>query len=357
MRTPAVLLAASLLLLAGGARAVRADAKIPGEADALTDEVRATVQKHLEVISKVVSDDPKSKADAEKARRAILVLGPVVFPVVENAMRLGPTEGARPHLNLLKALLATKAEPDFEAFRNRVRRTILTGSVDAVGREANEFRMGKPDPKKPGKRIPPTVQPVKSGLGIAFRSADGSIVVAFGADGDEKAPDCADFNVNEPAAGLVIAIGGKPIPFPRTSGHGANVTVIAPMGFAFAWATDGAPGKAPGGNGGEGGAASATGAAGAFMHNGRRGCRRPGRRPEEEVARGRRYLVGRGGFFAFFGFAAAGAAAAPPPRSSTSLSRTKPAWPLADTRAQRWATTPFGSTITVERITPIDFFP
>jgi hypothetical protein len=280
MRIPAVLLVTSLVLVSPGVRTARADAKIPGEADALTDEVRATVQKHLEVIGRI-SDDPKTKTDAEKARRAILVLGPVVYPVVENAMRLGAAEAARPHLNYLKALLAPKAEPEFEAFRNRARRTILSGSIEALSREANEFRMGKPDPKKPGKRIPPTIQPVKSGLGIAFRSADGSIVVAFGGDGDEKTPDCADFNVNEPAAGLVIAIGGRPFPFPRTSGHGANVTVTAPTGFAFAWATDGAPGKAPGGNGGEGGAASASGGVGAYMHNGAGGAAAPAEEPKK----------------------------------------------------------------------------
>ena len=68
--------------------AARADAKLPGEVDALTDEVRSTVQRHLEVIGKA-SDEPKPKADAEKARRAILVLGPVVYPVVDNALRHG----------------------------------------------------------------------------------------------------------------------------------------------------------------------------------------------------------------------------------------------------------------------------
>jgi len=281
MRIPSGLLLASLLLLVPAARAARADAKIPGEVDALTDDVRATVQKHLEIIGKA-SDDPKSKTDAEKARRAILVLGPVVYPVVENAMRLGAGEAARPHLNLLKALLAPKPEPELEAFRIRVRRIILTGSVDAIYREANEFRMGKPDPKHPGKRIPPTIQPVKSRLGVVYRSGDGSLVVAFGADGDDKAPDCADFNVYEVTAGLVIAVGGKPLAFPRTSGHGANVSVTAPSGFAFAWATDGAPGKAPGGNGGEGGAATATGAAGTFTHDGSGGAGAPAEDPKKK---------------------------------------------------------------------------
>lgn len=280
MRIPAVLLAASLLLAAPGAPTARADAKIPGEADTLTDEVRAAAQKHLDVIAKV-TDDAKSKADAEKARRALLVLGPVVYPVVENTMRLGIAEGARPHLNYLKALLAPKTEPEFEAFRNRARRTILTGSIEGLYREANEFRLGKPDPKKPGKRIPPALQPVKAGLGTAFRSADGSLVVAFGGDGDEKNPDCPDFNLYEVTAGLVVGVGGKALAFPRTSGHGANVSVTAPSGFAFAWATDGAPGKAPGGNGGEGGAATATGGAGTYTHDGAGGAGAPAEDPKK----------------------------------------------------------------------------
>ena len=139
----------------------------------------------------------------------------------------------------------------------------------------NEFRVGKVDPRNPLKRIPPTIQPVKYGLGVAFRSADGSIVIGFGSDADEKTPDCADFSMSEQAAGLVIGIGGRAFAYPRTSGHGSNVTVTAPLGFAYAWATDGAPGKAPGGAGGEGGAASADGGAGQFGRSGNGGAGAP----------------------------------------------------------------------------------
>jgi hypothetical protein len=203
-------------------------------------------------------------------------MGPAVYPVVDNAIRLAPAADVRPHLNYLKALLSPKAEPELDAFRSRVRKAVLGSNLNGIYAEAQEFRMGKPDPKHPGKRIPPTIQPVKYGLGTAYRSADGSFVLAFGADATEKEPDCADFNVSEGAAGFVIGIGGRAYQFPRTSGHGANVTVTAPMGFAYAWATDGAPGKAPGGAGGEGGAGSASGGAGSFGRSGTGGAGAPG---------------------------------------------------------------------------------
>lgn len=269
MKISARLVVAALVFAGSGGPVARADGRVPGEIETLTDEARKTAQGHLDAIV-------KGEGDVTKPRRALLVMGPAVWPVVENASRLVPPEQARPHLNYLKALLAPKTEPELEAFRARLRRIVLSGSLDSLPREANELRLGKPDPKKPGKRIPPTIQTVKYGNGVAFRSADGSLVIAYGADADDKKPDCEDLNVNEGAAGFVAAIGGRPMPYARTSGHGCNVNVNAPMGFAFAWSTDGAAGMAPGGAGGEGGVATAAGGAGQHARSGNGGAGAPG---------------------------------------------------------------------------------
>ncbi len=289
MKTSVRFVAASLALLACAfgfsidAPLAGADGKSLGEVDALTDETRAATQKQIDVILKNAvirvgegettnAEADKARVDCERARRAILSMGPAVYPVVDNAIKLNPSADARIHFNYLKALLLAKSEPELDVLRARVRKAVLGSNLNGIKGEAVEFRAGKPDPKRPGKRIPPTIQPVKHGLGIVFRSADGSFVVAFGPDADEKSPDCADFNVSDGSAGFVIVIGGMALPFPRTSGHGQNLTVTAPLGFAYAWATDGAPGKAPGGAGGEGGEAIATGGAGAFARNGNGGA-------------------------------------------------------------------------------------
>lgn len=272
---PTLVLLAALVALAPHPTVARADAKVLGELDALTDDARAKANEHLELVAKV-GEDAASQGVCTKARRALLVMGPLVWPVIENRWRLGVPEAARPHLAFLKALLSPKTEPELDELRRKVRVKMLTGSPESVAREVLEFRMGKPDPKKPGRRIPPALQPVKAGLGVAWRSSDGSFVVAFGPDGTEAAPDAPDFVVDEPQAGFVVAIGGKALPFARTSGHGANVAVSAPMGYAIAWSTDGAPGLAPGGNGGEGGQATGQGAAGTHLRQGAGGAGAPG---------------------------------------------------------------------------------
>ena len=283
---PVFVLLGSLALLAPPSRTAAADGKVMGEIEVLSEEARATAQKYIDAIVKNAvikpgegeasnADADKARLDCEKARRALLVMGPAVYPVVDNAARLAPPADVRPHLNYLKALLAPKAEPELDALRARVRKAVLGSNLNGIFAEANEFRAGKPDPKHAGKRIPPTIQPVKYGIGLAYRSADGSFVLVFGPDADDKTPDCADLNVSEGAAGFVIGIGGRAAAFARTSGHGANVTVTAPLGFAYAWATDGAPGKAPGGTGGEGGAGSASGGAGSFGRSGNGGAGAP----------------------------------------------------------------------------------
>lgn len=265
-----VVLAAALAT--PSARPAHADSKLPGEASELTPEVRTAAQKHVDVIVK----GGGAEGDVAKARRALLVLGPAIWPVLENALRLAPPDAARPHLNYLKALLVKKAEPEFEHLRERLRRTILVGAAPTLLKEMNDFRIGRPDPAKPGKRLPCSIVPTKAGTTAVYRSADGTIVLAFGADATDKDPDAVDVGVNEPTAGFVMAVGGKAKSFSRRSGKGANVSVSAPMGFAFAWATDGAVGMAPGGEGGEGGTADAHGGAGEHARSGNGGAGAPG---------------------------------------------------------------------------------
>jgi hypothetical protein len=67
------------------------------------------------------------------------------------------------------------------------------------------------------------------------------------------------------------------VEYERQSGKGGDVTVTANAGFAFAWATDGANGKAPGGSGGDAGSGAAKGAAGQFGRSGNGGAGAPGR--------------------------------------------------------------------------------
>lgn len=246
-----------------------ADAKLPGEASELTPEVRAAAQKLVDVIV-------KGEGEVVKARRGLLVMGPAIWPVIDNALRLAPPDAARPHLNYLKALLVKKVEPEFEYLRERLRRTSLVGAPPALLKEMNDFRIGRPDPAKPGKRLPPSVTPTTDGTKSVYRSSDGTLVLAFGADATDQSPDAVDVGVSEATAGFVMAVGGKPMPFARRSGKGANVSVSAPMGFAFAWATDGAAGQAPGGEGGEGGTADAHGGAGEHARSGSGGAGAPG---------------------------------------------------------------------------------
>lgn len=251
--------------------AVVADDKVLGEATELTDKVRAETQKQLDVITKSTVEK-----DVVAARRALLKLGPVVWPVVENALRLGPPEGARPHLALVKALLAKKTEPEFESLRARLRKRMLMDDVKGMQAELASFRLGLPDPAKAGKRLPMSCKPTKLGSTTVYRSSDGSLVVGYGADGDDKQPDAPEASVTDSVAGFVAVLGGKPAPFERQSGRGADATANASNGFAWAWATDGAPGKPPGGAGGIAGAANATGGAGQFSRSGDGGAGAPG---------------------------------------------------------------------------------
>jgi hypothetical protein len=265
--------AAALLLVPSSfrARPAAADDRLPGEADALTDKVKADA---TALIATIVS----GKGDVLAARRALLKLGPVVWPLVENASRLLPPEEAKPHFGLLKALLLKKSEPEFEALRGKLRRRFLVDDKElkAVQADLLEFRLGLPDPDHKGKRLPLSVKPTPLGHVAVFRSADASIVLAFGGDADEKRPDCQETVMTDDIAGFVAAIGGKSVPFERQSGKGGDVTVNAAHGFAFAWATDGAPGKAPGGAGGDAGVAIAKGGAGQYVHNGNGGKGAPG---------------------------------------------------------------------------------
>lgn len=266
MRASALVAAALSLVLAGlpPATASAGDG-VPGEAGELTNEVRATAQKHVDAIV-------KQTPDAEKATRALLVLGPAVWPVIDNAIRLVPPDAAKPRLTYLKALLSKKVEPDFEHFRARIRKTILVGSLEAVLTELQNFRLGRPDPEKPGKKIPNALKPVIVGTTSVYRSSDGTITLAYGGDATDKRPDAPDVNVNEPTAGFVAAIGGRAHTAERHSGRGATVTCVAPLGFAWAWATDGAPGVKPDGGGGEAGVADAQGGVGQWMHQGKVGA-------------------------------------------------------------------------------------
>jgi hypothetical protein len=272
MRSPRLrpLLAVLALLLLLPAPPAGADAKVPGEADALTPEVRAAAQKHVDAI--VAAKEAK---DGEKAQRALLVLGPVVWPVVENALRLGPPEAARARFHFLKALLAKKAEPEFEHLRQRLRLKLLGGALSGVRDEVVEFRSGRPDPADPRKRVPPSVAPKTQGTATVYRSADGSIVLAFAADGTAAKPDAGPVSLDEPTAGFVAAIGGRAQTRERASGGGSDVTVTAPLGFAYAYASDGAPGAKGGGDGGQGGAAEARGGAGQWGRSGTGGAGGP----------------------------------------------------------------------------------
>lgn len=246
-----------------------AEDRLGGEVAELTDKTRADAQKEVDVIV-------KASGDVVKARRALLKMGPVIWPVVDNALRLTPPDTARPHLNYLKALLAKKTEPDFEYFRGRIRRRVLIDDLPGIQAEAATFRNGRPDPANPKRTIPPTVRGTTTAGVTVYRSEDGTLAVAFGRDGDAKKPDAPEVSLTDPAAGFAMAIGGKPQAYERRSGKGSCATVEAPLGFAFAWATDGAPGKAPGGDGGDAGSAQAKGGAGEFTRSGSGGSGAPG---------------------------------------------------------------------------------
>jgi hypothetical protein len=251
--------------LAPAPRVAVAGDLLPGEVPDLTPDARAAAQKQIDALN--------AGTDCPKSVRALLAMGPAIWPVLENAMRLNPPEAARPHFNYLKALLHKKADPDFEVLRDGLRRKMLTGGVGLVYGVCQEFRIGRPDPAKPGKRLPLGPKPTKNAQGAnVFKCPDGTITLAFGADGVAKAEDAADSEIEDATAGVVIVIAGRAMSAPGSSGHGANVTVRAPNGFAYAWAGDGANAVKPDGTPGEAGVAEATGAAGQFAHQGKAGA-------------------------------------------------------------------------------------
>jgi hypothetical protein len=272
VRTTRLLLASLFLcVLAAAPPRAAADERLPGEAAELNDEVRAKVKGHLDALFAA-----KDLEAAVKARRAILTIGPVAWPVVENASRLLPPPAAKPHLNYLKALLVKKEEPEWEWLRGRLRRVSLVGNLDSVKGEILQFRLGRPDPAKPGQKIPPTCRPTKTGTTEVWRSGDGTIVLAFGGDATASNADAPDLRLDEPTAGFVAAVGGTPRPLPRHSGKGGLVSVKAPMGFVWAWAANGADGMKPAGEGGEGGELAVEAGAGSHEHKATGGAGAPG---------------------------------------------------------------------------------
>src|SRR5262249_53233618 len=77
----------------------RADDKMPGEVAELTEEARAKAQKEVEALCGAENEEA-----AKKPRRALLQMGPAVWPVIENRMKLLPPAQARPHFSYLKAM-------------------------------------------------------------------------------------------------------------------------------------------------------------------------------------------------------------------------------------------------------------
>ena len=270
-RLAPTLVLSSLLALAPPAHLAVADDRLPGEVAELTEEVRAKAQKEVEALCGAADLDA-----AKKPRRTLLTMGPAVWPVIENRMKLLPPTQTRPHFNFLKAMLLKKEEPEFDYLRSRLRRLFLTDQPQNFRNEIFAFRVGRPDPKEPRKKIPPTVRPQMIGTHSLYRSGDGSIVVLIGGDGTDSMPDSPDIDLTEEAAGFVAAVSGKPRPAARHSGKGGVVNVTAPLGFAVAWASDGAEGQRPGGEGGEGGSPKATGGAGKYDRAGNAGNGAPG---------------------------------------------------------------------------------
>jgi hypothetical protein len=256
------LLACALLALAPVPLA--AEDRLPGEAASLTDDVRAKAEKHVAAI--VAGKEP------EKAARALLVLGPAVWPVIDQSRRVSVADAPKPWFGYLHALLVPKGDPDFEALRARLRRSILSGRPDAIAGDLREFRRGRPDPAQRGKQLPLAV-PVQElpGGGKSYRSSDGTILVGFGGDGNAKNPDAGDVSLSDPTPGFVAAMGGRGLPAPDVGGRGGHAVAVAENGYAFAWAQDGADGEKPQGRGGEAGVAEARGGAGSHVRQGKPG--------------------------------------------------------------------------------------
>src|SRR5262245_16704650 len=114
---PAPLLLGTLLALAAPGAPARADDRMPGEVAELTEEARAKAQKEVEALCGAADEEA-----AKKPRRELLKMGPAVWPVIENRMKLLPPAQTRPNFNFLKALLAKKDEPEFDYLRSRLRR-------------------------------------------------------------------------------------------------------------------------------------------------------------------------------------------------------------------------------------------
>jgi hypothetical protein len=258
------LLASAAALVLGIGAQVEAGDRLAGELAELTPEAKTKAEA-------LVADIVAGKAP-EKAARALLLLGPPVWAAIEPAARVNVAEGPRPWFSYLKALLVPKSDPDFEELRRRVRRTLLVGRPDGVAGDLTDFKRGRPDPAQKGKRLPLGMPAQDLGSGAkGYRSADGTMFVAFGLDGSVKAPDGGDVNVTDVVAGFVAAVGGRGVPAPDVSGRGGNANAIAENGFAYVWGADGADGVKPEGQGGEGGLADGRGGAGVFLHQGASG--------------------------------------------------------------------------------------
>jgi hypothetical protein len=265
VRALPLLFAAAVLSVASRARA---EDRLPGEAAELTPEVREKAKAHVAAI--VAGKAP------EKAARALLLLGPVVWPVVEEVQRVTVADEPKPWFAYLKALLVPKAEPDFEELRRRLRRTLLGRGPSGAITDLSDFRRGRPDPEQKGKRLPLAVpaQPLENGA-KAYRSSDGSIVVAFGVEGTDKAPDGGDVSISDERAGIVAAVAGRGIGAPTLSGRGGHASAVAENGWAFAFGADGADGQKPGGQAGDGGIGDGRGALGAHLQQGKPGKHAP----------------------------------------------------------------------------------
>jgi hypothetical protein len=257
-------LAVLLLCALGRVPAAADEPRLPGEAAELTPEVRAKAQPHVDAI--VAGKEPG------KAAQALLRLGPAAWPVVEEKARIVVDPAPRPWLQYLRALLVPQSDPDFEELRRRLRRTILSGRVEAIASDLQAFRRGRPDPEKRGRTLPHATPPTDvPGGARQHRSPDGSFVLVFGSEGTKEKPDGGDASAQDPMAGFVAAVGGHGVPAESVSGRGGNASAVADNGFAFAYAQDGAPGQKPDGQGGDGGTADGRGEAGTHVRQGKMG--------------------------------------------------------------------------------------
>src|SRR5258705_13339294 len=103
--SPLVLTA--FLFVAAPAVPAAAEDRMRGDVTELTEEARAKAQKEVEALCGAADEEA-----AKKPRRALLQMGPAVWSVIENRMKLLPPAQTRPHFNFLKAMLLKKEEPE-----------------------------------------------------------------------------------------------------------------------------------------------------------------------------------------------------------------------------------------------------